>query len=293
MITNFLHILLKIIGGVWFGFFIFFALVGIVIEGTDQLPLIATFVILSLLGLLPFIPLRKRKEETLSNKPSGKTTKEHKGKKEIASTTDNKEVPDKDIEFLQQVDYENAIEKDKHRKEMLGITEEDEELASDFHFDDDHFSALEKLDADFNQKYDHGDWEDAIKALDALRAYCLKYGRGGFVHYMQSYEWLHNSKNPCFSYREIIADNIQIGWKPSPKKTEEEILKEEQRYQEILFKIPSILSESKGGIIQKDLYKQFSDEKDIAVRAVQELHKQGIIQKEKMGNSFLLKPVER
>jgi hypothetical protein len=55
--------------------------------------------------------------------------------------------------------------------------------------------------------------------------------------------------------------------------------------------IMTLLKEST--IIQRDLYRQYEENRTIAISAVKELYESGIISKEKKGNSFILSMTEQ
>ena len=90
--------------------------------------------------------------------------------------------------------------------EKLYITEKDDERAGDFYI-----KYIDKLDSYDNQLHElriAGKYDLALKILDELEAFCLSKGRGGKVHYYQMYECMHNSSNPCFTYRELILSEM-------------------------------------------------------------------------------------
>ena len=83
-----------------------------------------------------------------------------------------------------------------------------EQIADDFYID--HMEQLDHLDAIFNEQHlDNNSPHEALKALYAIRDYCLQFGSPGQIYYNQTYEQLHNSKNPCFSFEEVILKSMQ------------------------------------------------------------------------------------
>lgn len=114
---------------------------------------------------------------------------------------------------------------------------------------------------------------ESIKAFEKAKEFCYKKGKGGTIYFQDTWEYLHNSKKPCFSY----LDNI----KASLDKT--------------IFKknivIPSIISTitDNDGILQKDIYKLLPDiDKQTIQQTIKELTAVGTISAIKKSNSYEL-----
>jgi len=133
----------------------------------------------------------------------------------------------------------------------------------------------ENLSYNFAVKYGHeiSLLEEDIKAFEKAKEFCYKKGKGGTIYFQDTWEYLHNSKKPCFSY----LDNI----KASLDKT--------------IFKknivIPSIISTitDNDGILQKDIYKLLPDiDKQTIQQTIKELTAVGTISAIKKSNSYEL-----
>ena len=164
---------------------------------------------------------------------------------------------------------ENALERERQRKEMTGITPKDEDAA--FEFSEEHDGKITALGDCFRRFYRSKDYENALITLDILKEYCLKHGRGGYVYYMQTYEWLHNKHNPCFSYRDLI----------------DEAINHEKRHEEMTIEIIQLVKD-RGSILQRDLWGLFPAHEAIAKNIVKKFVTEGKLVKEKQGNSYIL-----
>ena len=97
--------------------------------------------------------------------------------------------------------------------------------------------------------------------------------KGGTIYFQDMYEHLHNSRNEDFSYIDQVEKYL------------EECIKERD------CTIPKILGaiKSSGSILQKDIYQHLPDVlKTDVQRIVRHLENEGLITKEKSGNSYLL-----
>lgn len=178
-----------------------------------------------------------------------------------------------------------------HRKQTY-FTEEEQELC--FKFLMEHRDYIKKLEDEFYQVWLKQDEEKTIDdkivrfklSLDKLyqiRDFCISSDRGGEVYYIQRWEELFNSKNPCFSQEEIILERIKYYQK---KKERLELLEKASKDIEKTI-------ESKGPIYQKDLYKLFPELKRQEIQdIVNDLANKNIISKVKKGNSYELKIIK-
>lgn len=128
-----------------------------------------------------------------------------------------------------------------------------------------------------------------IDTYYALGRKCKQLGADYAKHFSKNWEHCHNSRNPDFNYierfekelAELHANYESLNAKESAYATESVNLK--QRVIDVVNASP--------GILQKDIYKKF----DPTVKAdIQEilyfLDKQGIIFREKVGNSYTVTP---
>ncbi|MGJ0848309.1 hypothetical protein ACR77J_16585 [Tissierella praeacuta] len=169
------------------------------------------------------------------------------------------------------------------------FTKEEEEMS--FHFSMEHKIVLSRLNDEFyklwleqdggNTIYDKIEhYKLTLEKLYEIRDFCINAGRGGEVYYIQNWEELFNSKNPCFSQEEVILGKINYFQKQ--KERLDSLKKISNNIVEII--------EQQEEIYQKDLYKIFpnvdrQDIKDI----VNELAANKIIIKTKKSNSYELR----
>lgn len=184
-------------------------------------------------------------------------------------------ITDEEIPYLMEVGYRNAMKFHADREAMLGITEHTLMIASKFHIA--HMEQLKYLDEIFLDCHMHkNNPTEALKALYEIKEFCFRYGESGREYYKQRYEQLFNSKNPCFSFEEIILEAVE----------KEKIFKpiRERIYPEIL----QIFNEN-GSVLQKDLYSRYSDiENTVARHIIYKLYADGHIIKSKQGRYRVL-----
>jgi len=182
---------------------------------------------------------------------------------------DGDAIPDEDIGTLREISYERAAERNAEPGEITEAADIGEELSHEFWLE--HSDKIEKLDDAFFEAYSGNEYEKAIITLDTIKDYCSMFGRGGYIYYMQNYEWLQNSSNPCFSYRDSINDHIIY----------------DKKHKEIASEIAKIMIDS-GKMLQKDLWRKFPENREIAQRVTEELVGRGFIKKEKQGRLWML-----
>ena len=116
------------------------------------------------------------------------------------------------------------------------------------------------------------------------------------IYFQDTWEFMHNSKNDCFSYINEIEAYLE---KLIKNYDEEKIILEKEKNKQV--KITQYLQEhnpeeeflsllkNKPGILQKDIYKNFdSDIKDIFKPLPRTLEKAGKIKRIKSKNSYQL-----
>jgi hypothetical protein len=138
--------------------------------------------------------------------------------------------------------------------------------------------------SDFERKIidlkDRHDYEGAIKALEKLEQFCNNKGKYGRQYFEQTHMRGHLHRDA--SLRDVILQQ---------KEKHEKKLAFEQKLTikgHIMHRQIADMIKSTPGILQKDVYKAFQDDRDIAIFIVNELYKDGHIKKEKISNTFSL-----
>jgi hypothetical protein len=68
--------------------------------------------------------------------------------------------------------------------------------------------AITKLSVD--ELYEQIDThETAIESFDELREFCYAHGKGGKIYFQDKWEYCHNSKNPCFSFKDTLTETLE------------------------------------------------------------------------------------
>lgn len=161
-------------------------------------------------------------------------------------------------------------------------TEREEDLAVNFMLNEKNFEEAKKRISKFEsleqQALNENHFEKKIElfnqSLDAYekaKNFCYR-TKGGMIWFQDMYEYLHNSKNSCFSYADTIREQIEYH-------TEIHLLETQ---------IHTVIEDNKE-YLQKDLYKLFpNSSKGDVQRAVKNLVEQNIIEKTKQGSTYLL-----
>lgn len=111
--------------------------------------------------------------------------------------------------------YEN------HPNPVFHRTDKEDDLAFEFEYSEKHHKKIseyeakmfeaEKLAYKFQKDGDKENttlyFSKAIATYDEFRKYCYK-TKGGKLYFQNNYEFLHNSKNPCFSYKDLWKEKL-------------------------------------------------------------------------------------
>lgn len=198
----------------------------------------------------------------------------------VIHKTDGSKITDEDIPTLIRMGQQNSYNYYRDSPNpVFHLTLHEQELEHEFRTK--YNTQLEKAYNRFYDLHSNLQHQEALNVLDEIEGFCTKHGEGGTIYFNSTYEWLHNSKNPCFSYREVIKNKIE---NEAKYKIEYDIL-----YDKILNIIHS--HSSNNGILQKDIYKMFPKQKSTAMGVIKNLVNNNIISKEKKGNTFTLKVI--
>lgn len=201
----------------------------------------------------------------------------------MISRTDGKEITDKEIPYLIQVGLEQALKDEKESPNpKFHRTTREKDLSFNFEMKYSHEidSLTEKFEALYRESFETDNLEEkitllteAISAFEKAKKFCYSKGKGGTIYFQDMWEYLHNSRTPCFSYLENIQDALE----------EAVYLKGEL--------IPAIIElvAKNDLILQKDIYKILPDiDKSIIQHTIKHLEADKIISRIKKGNSYEL-----
>ena len=279
VISSILKTILKVIGGIWFALFTLLTILAL-IEG--YLSGIIFSIILASIGLLPFHLFRKKKtvESNLDTPPNTNSlTIEKAAPKESRNT-----IPIADYESQELENYK-YLEVKKY--EILG------------NLDESTCSVCGEMDG---KVFKVKDWKTGVTAPpfhDFCRCTTTPHipddfgeraarDKDGKTYYVSSNikytKWAKQQGITPLTPLEKAEENEKLRAAEAEKQAEES--RQQKIRPEVQKEIIQILTN--GDILQKDLYKHFGENKQVAVSIVQELHKKGIIEKTKTGNTFLL-----
>lgn len=201
----------------------------------------------------------------------------------IVCRADGKPISDKEIPYLIQVGLEQALKDEKESPNpKFHRTTHEEDLSFNFEMKYSHEidNLTEKFEALYRESFETNNLEEkttllteAILAFEKAKEFCYSKGKGGTIYFQDRWEYLHNSRTPCFSYLKKIHDALE----------ETVYLKDEV--------IPAIIElvTKNDLILQKDIYKILPDiDKSTIQRTIKHLEANKIISRIKKGNSYEL-----
>ena len=115
---------------------------------------------------------------------------------------------------------------------------------------------------------------EALELYHKAKLFCYNKSKGGKIYFQDTWEYLHNSRNACFSYEDRIKESIH-------------------EVQELHYKkIPAILKvikDKNGELLQKNIYDLVPDISRSEVQKIlRKLEKDGKILREKSGSTYKL-----
>lgn len=114
---------------------------------------------------------------------------------------------------------------------------------------------------------------EALELFHKAKKFCYGKGKGGQIYFQDTWECMHNSRNDCFSYEDLIKDGIAAA--------------EDLQY--VVPKILHIISKGKGQLLQKDIYELISDMSRGEVQSLlRRLEKENKIIRVKKGSTYIL-----
>ncbi len=197
--------------------------------------------------------------------------------------TYNRIITDDEIPALIQASYEKVMKRqEQSNNPKFHRTEYEEELS--FEFIQKYSKKVTLLTEDFEMLYRKAfETQDptqqinllhkALTAFNNAKNFCYSKGKGGTIYFQDTWEYLHNSRNPCFSYEDMITKSLN------------EILFEQNTM------IPNILQiiSKNNGILQKNIYQYIPNiDKDKIRNEIKKLESQNKIYRIKKSNSYEL-----
>ena len=218
----------------------------------------------------------------------------------------NGNINEKDISKLINLGLKNTLEKEKKSNNpKFHRTFKDNELSFKFEntyyekisdFEDKLYSEEKNIYLIFDIDKRIEQCQKVINIFNKFKNFCYKKSKGGMIYFQDTWEFMHNSKNDCFSYIDEIEAYLE---KLIKNYDEEKIILEKEKNKQV--KITQYLQEhnpeeeflsllkNKPGILQKDIYKNFdSDIKDVFKPLPRTLEKAGKIKRIKSKNSYQL-----
>lgn len=197
--------------------------------------------------------------------------------------TDGSPITDEEIPDLIQLGYENALLAEKaSNNPKFHRTEWEKDLSYNFEakYGNQVCALTDKFEVlyqnaiqtdELNQKIDL--LQNAIDSFEKAKKFCYAKGKGGTIYFQDMYEYLHNSSNSCFSYADLIQNNLDAAMQ------ERDVI------------IPSILQivNDNDCILQKNIYAKLpSISKTDIQRIIRKLEAENKITRIKKSSSYEL-----
>ena len=197
--------------------------------------------------------------------------------------TYNHIITDDEVPALIQAGYEKIMKmQEQSNNPKFHRTEHEEDLS--FEFIEKYSKEVALLTEDFEMLYRKAfQLQDPTQKINLLhealvsfkkaKNFCYSNGKGGTIYFQDTWESLHNSRNPCFSYEDMIRKSLN------------EIILEQNTT------LPNILQiiAKNNGILQKNIYQYMPNiDKDKIRYEIKKLEKQNKIYRIKKSNSYEL-----
>lgn len=278
-------------------FFLLETLIGILIivkNITNIIQVIAAAIVSIMFGTLSFLLLKndsskkkvKNSDAICADKPQerdySKQT-EYVQDGNVIYRADGKKISDEEVPYLMQVGYENALAEEKNSSNpKFHRSFKEEELS--YSFENKYYNEIakriEKFETPYHNSFSEQDLskkimllEQSITEFDKCKNFCYSKGKGGTIYFQDMYEYLHNTHNECFSYRDMILGSL-----------------EECYYErdELIPEIKNVISDH-NGILQKNIYAELPDfQRSDIQRMLRKLESENVITRIKKSGSYEL-----
>ena len=283
-------------------FFLLETLIGILIivkNITNIIQVIAAAIVSIMFGTLSFLLLKndsskkkvKNSDAICADKPQerdySKQT-EYVQDGNVIYRADGKKISDEEVPYLMQVGYENALAEEKNSSNpKFHRSFKEEELS--YSFENKYYNEIakriEKFETPYHNSFSEQDLskkimllEQSITEFDKCKNFCYSKGKGGTIYFQDMYEYLHNTHNDCFSYRDMILGSL-----------------EECYYErdELIPEIKNAIS-NHNGILQKNIYAELPDfQRSDIQRMLRKLESENVITRIKKSGSYELQIIIR
>lgn len=278
-------------------FFLLETLIGILIivkNITNIIQVIAAAIVSIMFGTLSFLLLKndsskkkvKNSDAICADKPQerdySKQT-EYVQDGNVIYRADGKKISDEEVPYLMQVGYENALAEEKNSSNpKFHRSFKEDELS--YSFENKYYNEIakriEKFETPYHNSFSEQDLskkimllEQSITEFDKCKNFCYSKGKGGTIYFQDMYEYLHNTHNECFSYRDMILGSL-----------------EECYYErdELIPEIKNVISDH-NGILQKNIYAELPDfQRSDIQRMLRKLESENVITRIKKSGSYEL-----
>lgn len=278
-------------------FFLLETLIGILIivkNITNIIQVIAAAIVSIMFGTLSFLLLKndsskkkvKNSDAICADKPQerdySKQT-EYVQDGNVIYRADGKKISDEEVPYLMQVGYENALAEEKNSSNpKFHRSFKEDELSYSFanKYYNEIAKRIEKFETPYHNSFSEQDLskkimllEQSITEFDKCKNFCYSKGKGGTIYFQDMYEYLHNTHNECFSYRDMILGSL-----------------EECYYErdELIPEIKNVISDH-NGILQKNIYAELPDfQRSDIQRMLRKLESENVITRIKKSGSYEL-----
>lgn len=220
---------------------------------------------------------------TISQNISNKKSVDYVETPEMIYRTDGKPITDEEIPHLMQIGYEHALQAEKESlNPKFHRTAREGELSFNFEmkYGLEINNLTDKFESLYRSAYKTNDFDEkisllneAISAFEKAKKFCYSKGKGGTIYFQDTWEYLHNSNNQCFSYLDNIQDALE----------DAVYLRDEV--------IPNIIDviAKNDGLLQRNIYKMLPDiDRSTIQRTLKILEADNLIERNKAGNSYEL-----
>lgn len=130
---------------------------------------------------------------------------------------DGSEITDEEVQYLIQSDYQKHIQKEQQSNPKFHRTPREEELSFQFFYN--HGSEIQKWESSFEDPYRKSFdavtieeklvlLEEAAENFEKAKKRFFAKGKGATIYFEDTWLYMHNSKNECFSYGDMIQNSI-------------------------------------------------------------------------------------
>lgn len=253
---------------------------------------VIALVIVCLLPLAVSGVIRRRKRKMQSDNilPANTSPKEdaYITDGNITRRTDGKPISNEEVPYLIQAGLENALCREQESTNpKFHRTFREQDLS--FEFSMKHGDEADKRTDKFVTLYQTALQEkdllkridllnEAVIAFDKAKRFCYSKGKGGTLYFQDTWEYMHNSERPCYSYLDRITGDLDIA------------LQERDIFTPAVF---NVISEH-DGILQKDIYYKLPDiEKSAIQRIIRRLESENKLERIKKSGSYELHIIEQ